>query len=112
MILLGDLNSDDDTVAGPNTLAYQTLLDAGLVERTGLDPTFGYGELLDNPTETFFEQIDHVMVNDPEIELVRSFVTGNDRSMRTPKTRPGVVPSHGRLWPSDHGGVVSVLRLP
>jgi hypothetical protein len=45
--------------------------------------------------------VDHILVDKPRIKLARSFVTGDD-----PKDRVG------GLWPSDHGGVVSVLRFP
>lgn len=113
MVLVGDLNSDDDTVQGADQLAYQTLTQAGLVERSTSDASCCYPTpTLDNPSDVFDHQVDHVMVNDAGIELVDSYVTGNDRALRTPATRPGAVPSHGRLWPSDHGGVVSVLGFP
>jgi hypothetical protein len=37
----------------------------------------------------------------PGLRTLRARVTGNDASQRTPSG----------LWPSDHGGVISRLRL-
>ncbi len=38
VVLVGDINSDDDTVVFPDTLAYEALLTAGLVSRSTNDP--------------------------------------------------------------------------
>ena len=38
VVLVGDLNSDDDTVAGADRLAYETLLAAGMVSRSTNNP--------------------------------------------------------------------------
>jgi hypothetical protein len=45
-------------------------------------------------------QLDHILVDDPMIKLVRSSVTGTDPDKRI-----------GGLWPSDHGRVVSRLKI-
>jgi endonuclease/exonuclease/phosphatase family metal-dependent hydrolase len=101
VILLGDLNSDDNTVQGDDRLAYRVVRKAGFVERSTSVPSCCYqSPTLDDPTETFDHQVDHTLVNNPRIKLVRSFVTGDDPNERV-----------GGLWPSDHGGVVSVLQL-
>jgi endonuclease/exonuclease/phosphatase family metal-dependent hydrolase len=104
VVLVGDLNSDDDTVSGPNQLAYQALLAAGFVERSTNDPL---SCCLKSPllavdkggsVSDFDHQVDHVMTNDPaQIKLERSEVTG-------------LLPVNG-FWDSDHAGVYSVLRF-
>jgi endonuclease/exonuclease/phosphatase family metal-dependent hydrolase len=102
VVLLGDLNSDDDTVQGDDRLAYRVVRDAGFLERSTSVPSCCYQRpTLDDPTETLDHQVDHILVDKPRIKLARSFVTGDD-----PKDRVG------GLWPSDHGGVVSVFRFP
>ena len=104
VVLVGDLNSDDDTVSGADTLAYNDLLAAGLVERSTDDPL---GCCLNSsllsvngggmPSD-FDHQVDHVMTPNPdEITLKNSIVTGLD-------------PVNG-FWDSDHAGLFSALNL-
>jgi hypothetical protein len=104
VVLVGDLNSDDDTVTGADQLAYQALLAAGFVERSTSDPlscclkspllAVGKG----GSVADFNHQVDHVMTNDPaEIRLESSEVTG-------------LLPVNG-FWDSDHAGVYSALRF-
>jgi hypothetical protein len=104
VVLVGDLNSDDDTVSGPDQLAYQALLAAGFVERSTNDPL---GCCLESPllaedaggsVSDFDHQVDHVMTNEPSITLERSAVTG-------------LLPVNG-FWDSDHAGLFSALRFP
>ena len=102
VILLGDLNSDDDTVEGADRLAYETLLAAGFVERSTDNPLSccinssllevgGGGSVAD-----FDHQVDHVMTNDPsDVTLLDSDVTG-------------INPVNG-YWSSDHAGISSKL---
>jgi Endonuclease/Exonuclease/phosphatase family len=103
VVLVGDLNSDDDTVAGADQLAYLALLQAGFVERSTDDPLScclnssllmeDKGSLAD-----FDHQVDHVMTNDPGgITLERAVVTG-------------LQPVNG-FWDSDHAGLFSALRF-
>ena len=104
VVLVGDLNSDDDTVTGADRLAYQALLAAGFVERSTDDPL---GCCLNSPllevgkggsVSDFDHQVDHVMTNDPSgITLERSEVTG-------------LLPVNG-FWDSDHAGLFSALRF-
>jgi Endonuclease/Exonuclease/phosphatase family len=104
VVLVGDLNSDDDTVTGADQLAYQALLAAGFVERSTNDPL---GCCLNSPllevgkggsVSDFDHQVDHVMTNDPSgITLERSEVTG-------------LLPVNG-FWDSDHAGLFSALRF-
>ena len=104
VVLVGDINSDDNTVFGDDRLAYQALLDAGLVSRSTEDPmscclesdiledTFG-------SVADFDHHIDHILTDDPgSIGLIRSSVSG-------------LVPENG-YWNSDHAGVFSALTIP
>ncbi len=103
-ILLGDLNSDDDTVETGDQQAYRTLLGGGMRERStnkplgcclnsGLIAESGGGSVAD-----FNHQVDHVMTADPKlVKLKSSSVTG-----RTPVNG---------FWDSDHAGLFSVLEL-
>ncbi|HET7454490.1 MAG TPA: endonuclease/exonuclease/phosphatase family protein [Solirubrobacterales bacterium] len=104
VVLVGDLNSDDDTVEGADQLAYQTLLAAGFVERSTDDPlgcclnSSLLAEGAGGSVSDFDHQVDHVMTNDPGgITLERSEVTG-------------LYPVNG-FWDSDHAGLYSALRF-
>jgi endonuclease/exonuclease/phosphatase family metal-dependent hydrolase len=104
VVLVGDLNSDDDTVAGADTLAYQALLGAGFVERSTSNPlgcclnSSLLAEGAGGSVSDFTHQVDHVMTNDPAgIKLERSEVTG-------------LQPVNG-FWDSDHAGLFSALRF-
>ncbi|HEY2334332.1 MAG TPA: endonuclease/exonuclease/phosphatase family protein [Solirubrobacterales bacterium] len=104
VILVGDLNSDDDTVEPGDQQAYRTLLGAGMRERSTNAPL---GCCLDSSllavgaggsVADFNHQVDHVMTRDPkEIKLVSSSVTGRQ-------------PVNG-FWDSDHAGLASTLRF-
>ncbi|HSK50117.1 MAG TPA: endonuclease/exonuclease/phosphatase family protein [Solirubrobacterales bacterium] len=104
VILLGDLNSDDDTVEGADRLAYETLVAAGMVERSTGDPlsccldssllAVGAG----GSVADFDHQVDHIMTRDPDqVRLLDSEVSGR-------------FPVNG-FWNSDHAGVFSSLSL-
>jgi endonuclease/exonuclease/phosphatase family metal-dependent hydrolase len=104
VVLLGDLNSDDDTVEAGDQQAYRTLLAAGMRERSTSKPlgcclkssllAVGAG----GSVADFNHQVDHVMTRDPkEVKLKSSSVTGRQ-------------PANG-FWDSDHAGLFSVLRL-
>jgi endonuclease/exonuclease/phosphatase family metal-dependent hydrolase len=104
VVLLGDLNSDDDTVTGADRLAYETLLAAGMVERSTADPlgcclnssllAVGAG----GSEADFDHQVDHIMTRDPEV------VTLEDSGVS------GIQPVNG-FWDSDHAGLFSTLRF-
>jgi endonuclease/exonuclease/phosphatase family metal-dependent hydrolase len=102
VILVGDLNSDDDTVEPGDQQAYRTLLGAGMRERSTNKPlgcclnssllAVGAG----GSVADFNHQVDHVMTRDPkEVKLKASSVTGRQ-------------PVHG-FWDSDHAGLFSAL---
>ncbi|HEV7400264.1 MAG TPA: endonuclease/exonuclease/phosphatase family protein [Solirubrobacterales bacterium] len=104
VVLVGDLNSDDDTVEPGDQQAYRTLLGAGMRERSTNTPlgcclnssllAVGAG----GSVADFNHQVDHVMTRDPkEIKLKASFVTGRQ-------------PVNG-FWDSDHAGLFSSLRF-
>jgi endonuclease/exonuclease/phosphatase family metal-dependent hydrolase len=104
VVLVGDLNSDDDTVEPGDQQAYRTLLAAGMRERSTGRPL---GCCLDSSLlavgaggsiADFDHQVDHVMTRDPGlIKLKSSSVTGRQ-------------PVHG-FWDSDHAGLFSALRF-
>jgi hypothetical protein len=103
VILLGDLNSDDDTVSGDDRLAYQAITDAGFSERSTADPLsccLNTSILIDNfgSVSDFDHQVDHVLTDDPDIPLTSSLVSGRK-------------PVNG-YWDSDHAGLFSDLQVP
>jgi endonuclease/exonuclease/phosphatase family metal-dependent hydrolase len=104
VVLVGDLNSDDDTVSFPDTLAYEALVAAGMVERSTANPLscclkaseLGVGD--GGSVADFDHQVDHVMTNDPsDITLKDAAVTG-------------LLPVNG-FWNSDHAGLFSSLSM-
>ncbi len=104
VVLVGDLNSDDDTVEGADRWAYEILEIAGLVERSTDAPLsccLGDSELGegDGGEESDFDhQVDHVLTDDPgRVGLLSSSVTG-------------LAPVNG-FWNSDHAGLFSSLEV-
>jgi endonuclease/exonuclease/phosphatase family metal-dependent hydrolase len=104
VVLLGDLNSDDDTVEGADRLAYETLIAAGMVNRSTDEPLSccldsSLLEVGKGGSEADFDhQVDHILTRDPEVvTLVDSEVSG-------------IQPVNG-FWNSDHAGVFSALRF-
>jgi endonuclease/exonuclease/phosphatase family metal-dependent hydrolase len=101
VVLLGDLNSDDDTVVPDDQQAYRVLLDAGFVERSTGDPLsccIASYDLTTGTVDEFDHQVDHVMTNAPDlVRLVASVVTGREMA--------------NGYWDSDHAGVASALRI-
>jgi endonuclease/exonuclease/phosphatase family metal-dependent hydrolase len=104
VVLVGDLNSDDDTVEPGDQQAYRVLLEAGLVERSTNVPlgcclrSSLLAEGAGGSVADFDHQVDHVMTNDPsDITLQSSTVTG-------------LLPVNG-FWDSDHAGLFSALRF-
>jgi len=96
VVLIGDVNSDDDTVSVANRGAYLRLRQAGFLSRSTSKPSCCYqSELLDDPASFFDHQVDHVLVDRRRIRLGRSLVTGTRMT--------------GGRWHSDHGGVFSAL---
>jgi hypothetical protein len=102
VILVGDLNSGIARHHEPeqpgDDLAFKALAAFGMHDN-GAIQSCCYDDLFD-PNGVFDHTVDHVLTKRP-LKTVRAFVTGHTRSQRTPSG----------LWPSDHGGVVSTLRL-
>jgi Endonuclease/Exonuclease/phosphatase family len=102
VILVGDLNSGVARHHEPeqpgDDLAFRALAAFGMHDN-GAVQSCCYPDLFD-PNGVFDHTVDHVLTK-RALKTVRSFVTGHNPSQRTPSG----------LWPSDHGGVVSTLRL-
>jgi endonuclease/exonuclease/phosphatase family metal-dependent hydrolase len=102
VILVGDLNSGIARHHEPekpgDELAFQALAAFGMHDN-GAVQSCCYPDLFD-PNGVFTHTVDHVLTK-RALKTVHAYVTGHDASQRTPSG----------LWPSDHGGVVSTLRL-
>jgi endonuclease/exonuclease/phosphatase family metal-dependent hydrolase len=94
-VLVGDLNSGPRLEKPEDRPPYRAIAGAGFrPARTPVEQCCFADDLVSG---TWDHIVDHVMTR-PRMRLVRSYVTGR---ARTP----------GGRYPSDHGGVVSVLRL-
>jgi endonuclease/exonuclease/phosphatase family metal-dependent hydrolase len=110
VILTGDLNSEP---GGTSTATYGMVMDAGFVDAWLVGPPRGNGftanhsaDLLNAESE-LWHRIDFVLYRDeftarggPFRGAVHARVVGDRQADRTP----------GGLWPSDHAGIVAVLR--
>jgi endonuclease/exonuclease/phosphatase family metal-dependent hydrolase len=109
VVMLGDFNSDDDLSGDPNAipedeLPYEYIVGHGYTERSKAPLTCCIQGGLDDPSsgDDFNHQVDHVFTNKPsKIKLTRTFTVGTDPFRQSP----------GPVWPSDHAGVVSVLKF-
>ncbi|MET9852518.1 endonuclease/exonuclease/phosphatase family protein [Streptomyces sp. NPDC006450] len=108
-VLLGDLNSAAGGVGatpGSDTQSYNRLLAAGFTDAwTAVrprDPGFTCCQASDlrNPTSSLTRRIDYVLLRG-KVTALTAHRVGHARADRTPSG----------LWPSDHAGVRSVLRL-
>jgi endonuclease/exonuclease/phosphatase family metal-dependent hydrolase len=94
-VLAGDLNSGPKLPKAEDRPPFEAIAGAGFKdERTAKQQCCFNDDLVSGRWDHI---VDHIMAR-PAVKLVRSFVTGAEKT-------PG-----GR-HPSDHGGVVSVLRL-
>lgn len=102
VILVGDLNSGIKRHNEPekpgDDLAFKALAKFGLFDN-GAIQSCCYPSLTD-PNAKLDHTVDHVL-SKPALKTVKAKVTGNQAGERTPSG----------LWPSDHGGVISTLRL-
>jgi endonuclease/exonuclease/phosphatase family metal-dependent hydrolase len=102
VILVGDLNSGiarhNEPERPGDELAFTALANFGMKDN-GAIQSCCYDSMFD-PNAVFDHTVDHVLTR-PGLRRVRAFVTGDDADERTASG----------LWPSDHGGVVSRLRL-
>jgi endonuclease/exonuclease/phosphatase family metal-dependent hydrolase len=103
VVLVGDLNSDDNTVSGDDRKAYLALKRKGFVDRATERPMsccLNTSILTDNfgSVSDFDHHIDHILTNRPrKVKRISAAVTGRS-------------PANG-FWDSDHAGVFSKLRL-
>lgn len=114
VVLVADLNSDPDDpsispsppepIATGNAEAYDLVDGAGFVNRgVTVDTCCQDADLL-NATTAFgpFSRIDHILTDTPgKVQGLGAIMTGVDPAVKTPSG----------LWPSDHGGVVSRLKV-
>ncbi len=110
VIVVGDMNSDPDGAGGSPPGAWNVLTAAGLRDtwrqlyptRPGYECCLKTDSLTDPPTPSPFDhRIDQVFVKGKVRPLSARIVGTNPATSRT---RTG-------LWASDHGGVVTKLRL-
>jgi endonuclease/exonuclease/phosphatase family metal-dependent hydrolase len=104
VILVGDLNSDDNTVKGADTQAFELLKVAGFFDLSTESPMSccindsELGEADGGNVADFDHHIDHVMTDSPEKVLLRSSAV------------TGLNPVNG-FWDSYHAGVFSSLEV-
>jgi len=104
-ILVGDLNSDTKTAVQPGDgQAYETLVKAGMRERSTYEPLgcclkTSLLPVADGGAASQFDhKVDHIMTRDPkQVKLLNSSVTGRS-------------PQNG-FWDSDHAGLFSTLKI-
>ena len=80
-------------------LAFGALKGFGMKDR-GATHSCCYSSSLNDPNDEFDHTVDHVLTKG-KVKRTRALITGDDAGKRTPSG----------LWPSDHGGVVSTLRI-
>jgi endonuclease/exonuclease/phosphatase family metal-dependent hydrolase len=101
-VLVGDMNSERNS---DNSDPIDHLLDFGFDDtfftKTRRDTkTCCQSETVDNAQSELRSRIDFVLAK-PKVPVVKSLIVGNSPTIKT----------SGGLWPSDHAGVVSKLRL-
>jgi endonuclease/exonuclease/phosphatase family metal-dependent hydrolase len=94
-VLVGDLNSGPDLESQADRPPYLTIARAGFKPARTTKPQCCLNDDLE--TGDWDHIVDWVLTR-PKVKLVRSFITGSETT------------ANGR-HPSDHGGVVSVLRM-
>jgi endonuclease/exonuclease/phosphatase family metal-dependent hydrolase len=107
-VVVGDINSRPPGCSF-NTVAFQTLLDAGLVEVWPVvhrrDPcggvTSGQAADLLNAESRLDHRIDVVMFDPDHLTAIRTEVIGDEQRDRSSPTG---------FWPSDHAGSVATLK--
>ncbi len=102
VVLVGDLNSGvrrhNEPEKRGDDLAFKALDRFGFKDN-GARQSCCFDSLFD-ANATFDHTVDHVLTK-PGLTTTRASVTGHDAGERTPSG----------LWPSDHGGVISQVRL-
>jgi len=101
-VVTGDMNSarnSDDSDPIDHLLDFG-LDDTFFTKTRRNTPTCCQSETVDNAASELKSRIDFVLAK-PKVPVVKSLIVGNKPSVKT---------ANG-LWPSDHAGVVSVLKL-
>jgi hypothetical protein len=107
VIFAADTNSVASNPLDPTYQTYANFLSAGFTDAwTAVNPgdpgyTWGQAPLLDNPVSSLFQRIDLILVRGGWGVKAAQLVGADPAD----KTTDG-------LWPSDHAGVVTRLRLP
>jgi len=105
LIVVGDFNSDPRGRESPSG-AFDVLSGFGLVDTwprrfgPGYSCCLTQSDARDTNTDGFDHRIDLILAK-PKLRAIRGRVVGDDLSDRAPNG----------LWPSDHAGVVTKLRL-
>jgi endonuclease/exonuclease/phosphatase family metal-dependent hydrolase len=108
VILVGDLNSDPTGATGAKPDAYNVFTGAGLRDTWLLRNPKGSGNncclkqetIMDPPPGPFDHRVDHILAKG-RFKVLRTRIVGTDPVNRTA----------AGLWPSDHGGGATTLRL-
>ena len=108
VIVVGDLNSDPTGATGAKPDAYNVFRSAGLRDTWLLRNPKGSGNncclqretLTDPPPGPFDHRVDHILAKG-RFTVLRTRIVGTDPANRTA----------AGLWPSDHGGGATTLRL-
>jgi endonuclease/exonuclease/phosphatase family metal-dependent hydrolase len=108
VILAGDLNSDPTGATGAQPDAYNVFTAAGLRDTWLLRNPKGSGNncclkhetIMDPPPGPFDHRVDHILAKG-RFKVLRTRIVGTDPANRTASG----------LWPSDHGGGATTLRL-
>jgi endonuclease/exonuclease/phosphatase family metal-dependent hydrolase len=106
IILVGDLNSDKDNLTGASPVAYKTLTGFGFKDSwlqtknksKGFSCCLKTDDLSDLPPFPGDHRIDHTLIKGGKFKAIKATIVGRKRS------------SAG-LWPSDHAGVATVLKI-
>jgi endonuclease/exonuclease/phosphatase family metal-dependent hydrolase len=103
-IVVGDFNSDPQGRESPSG-AFDILADFGLVDTWRFGPGYScclaQSDARDTNADAFDHRIDLILAK-PRLRAIRGEVVGDEVGDRAPNG----------LWPSDHAGVVTKLRLP
>jgi endonuclease/exonuclease/phosphatase family metal-dependent hydrolase len=108
VILVGDLNSDPTGATGAKPDAYNVFTGAGLRDTWLLKNPNAAGNncclkqetITDPPPGPFDHRVDHILAKG-RFKVLRTRIVGTDPANRTA----------AGLWPSDHGGGATTLRL-
>jgi endonuclease/exonuclease/phosphatase family metal-dependent hydrolase len=97
-IMLGDFNSNVPGVQPGDDQAFQAILNAGFERRTNAPGSCCVSNLFSSPPSEFDHQVDHIVTNmGKKAKLVNTSVVGTSMV--------------NGIYPSDHAGVFSTIKL-